>query len=340
MKSVFILSSERSGTNLLRSLIGRHSQISAPVAPHLLLTLGSTCKYYGDLNKKERSIKLIEDSMKIVNHSYHDWKLNKLSSNEIYEKYNPNSLIKIKDALFSEKALDENKSVYFSKELKNYRYFEQLIRELKETKFIYLHRDPRDIVVSWLRTPLFMHTPYQIITNWIEEQKACLDLLEKHPSKILSISYEELIEKTKETITKCLHFIGVKIEPICFQTDRNNQESKRNEFWKNLSKPIMTENSKKYLNELSEKDILIIESSSKEIMVKLGYTDLRSSADWNKQDTPEFKKMETTLTEKSKLKNKEFYETTMSQLKSKLEMQDKIYKEIIKDSENYKDEIL
>ena len=33
---IILLVSERSGSNLLRTLIGNHSDISAPIAPHLL----------------------------------------------------------------------------------------------------------------------------------------------------------------------------------------------------------------------------------------------------------------------------------------------------------------
>ena len=46
---IVLLASERSGSNLLRSLLGNHSQISAPVAPHLLVEFYNSSKYYGDL---------------------------------------------------------------------------------------------------------------------------------------------------------------------------------------------------------------------------------------------------------------------------------------------------
>ena len=50
MKRIMILASERSGTNLLRTLLGNHNDISAPVAPHFFDAFKETIHLYGDLN--------------------------------------------------------------------------------------------------------------------------------------------------------------------------------------------------------------------------------------------------------------------------------------------------
>jgi hypothetical protein len=52
MKKVIFLASERSGTNLLRTLLGNHPDIDAPVAPHFLDAFNESVGLYGDLKRR------------------------------------------------------------------------------------------------------------------------------------------------------------------------------------------------------------------------------------------------------------------------------------------------
>lgn len=47
---IILLASERSGSNLLRTLLGNHSDISAPVAPHLIKMFYPIKHYFSDLH--------------------------------------------------------------------------------------------------------------------------------------------------------------------------------------------------------------------------------------------------------------------------------------------------
>ena len=46
MVKICLLSSERSGSNLLRLMLGSHNQISAPSAPHIVNNLGKYIHLY------------------------------------------------------------------------------------------------------------------------------------------------------------------------------------------------------------------------------------------------------------------------------------------------------
>lgn len=68
MKKIIILASERSGTNLLRTLLGNHKHICAPVAPHFFDAFRPNIHLYGDLNKATNAEKLLDHMIRLSNH--------------------------------------------------------------------------------------------------------------------------------------------------------------------------------------------------------------------------------------------------------------------------------
>lgn len=332
MKKIFIIASERSGTNLLRTLLGNHHDIVAPIAPHFLNTFYPILRYYGFLKEKKQCKLLIKDAIALANHPYHNWQLN-TSEKKIYEKYQPNSLVSIIDALYQEKATSLNKNNYVSKGIHNFNFVALIKQELTNVKFIYLYRDPRDKVASSLRKPLFMHTPFQVINRWNEEQNKCITLSKIYQEDVFMLKYEDLIKNTEKEMSKLLNFFNLDIDPSCFNTNKNNKEAKRNEFWKNLDKAIIKDNDKKYKSQLLEKDILIIESIAKENMKVLGYS-LDTTADWNKSMSLIFRISEVLKIKLSTKKNKNFYLKEMAILKDKHTLIKQIKANIKKNCEN------
>lgn len=77
VKPIILLVSERSGSNLLRTLLGRHSQIQAPIAPHFLAESNNSCNYYGNLNHISNREKLCDDMLALVNQEFNNWEVQK-----------------------------------------------------------------------------------------------------------------------------------------------------------------------------------------------------------------------------------------------------------------------
>lgn len=282
---IFILASERSGTNLLRILINNHHLISAPVAPHFFDVFYNLIKYYAPLKNKRNGQQLLKDALALANHPYHDWAL----PEETLASESVDSLTDCIDQLYRAKAALEDKSGYCSKGIHNFNYAHYIKEAIPEAKFVYLVRDPRDHVASWLRTPLYLHTPYQVISKWNAEQDQCLNLEEIYRQDFIRIRYEDLIADTIETMSKVQHFLGLPIDENCFSTSGDNKEAERNELWRNLSKPIISDNKKKYLKTLKPYQLRIIESVAKENMIELGYTDFETPADWQINNSVVFK---------------------------------------------------
>lgn len=268
MQSIFLLGSERSGSNLLRTLLGNHSDISAPIAPHLTDVFKYRFGEYSPLNYDKKK-ELLNDINAYVNYEFNNW--NVQFSHEREELSSLNSFIDYLNFAFSQKALKENKTNYFCKDNHNHKYALGIAKDIPNAKFIYLYRDPRDHVSSWMKSPLFLHTPYEAIIKWKTEQEEILLLKEFFCLDIYDLKYEDLIEKPEMQMTKVLEFIGVNIEESCFQTKRSNAEALKNPLWKNINKPIKKSNQGNFKKVLNHREINLIESLTSDLMLKLGY---------------------------------------------------------------------
>lgn len=305
MKKIFLLGSERSGSNLLRTLLGNHSKISAPIAPNFCNVFINNLNLYkagGDFKKAM----LLKDMELYVNHPFNRWNI-KIDPKRAIEKYNPSTLFHFIDLFFTEKAIQDGKHAYFSKDNHNHKYALGILKNIPEAKFIYLYRDPRDHVASWLRSPFHLHSAYKAIAKWVNEQKECLHLYNFYGVDMCFLKYEDLVDNVEAEMIKVLNFIELPLETACFVTNKSNQEVEINPLWKNINKPIIKNNYGKYKDVLSGEDIKMIETIGKKEMEILGY-DLHSKADWKKGNEFIFKMKQKWIEFRSRKKHKMFHE--------------------------------
>ena len=170
--------------------------------------------------------------------------------------------------------------MYCSKGIHSFNFIDEFRSGLPDVKFVHMVRDPRDHVASWLKSPQSKFTPYDIIQRWKEEQNTIMQAFKVKGFSCVSIRYEDLISDSEKEMSKVLHSLEMKIDSSCFSTNSSNEESKRNAYWKNLSKPLISDNKGKYHEFLNDDDILIVESIVKEEMEFFGY-ELESAANWS-----------------------------------------------------------
>ena len=104
-----------------------------------------------------------------------------------------------------------------------------------------------------------------------------------------------------------VEFIGLEKDPNCYTTESQNTESERNEFWKNLSKPIQSDNSRKYLKSLNRKDLHLIESYCHNIMKILGYDQFETELKWDKSKSYVFQFFDLGRRLKSRIKKQKVF---------------------------------
>lgn len=280
------MSSERSGSNLLRTLLGNHSRISAPTAPHFLNFLHRLIPFYGPLEEPENARTLFSDMLAIVNHPNYDWKLS-LEFDQILDEYHPRIFLDFFDLFYREQALSRGKERFVCKENNLFDFAFQLRSYYPSAKFIYLVRDPRDYAASFMRVPLVFDLPYDAARNWAIEQQKVDVLINTFDLKPCTLRYEGLISHTRDVMSQLLEFIGEPIDDRCFEVNvGKNANLTWNVYWTNLNKPVIRDNTRKYLNQFDGKTINMIESITRDYMIKLGY-ELDTIADW--QEAPFFR---------------------------------------------------
>jgi hypothetical protein len=268
---VFIMSSERSGSNLLRVLLGNHSNIASPVTAQLLNTVAPCSRFYAPFSDSVNAKALFNEMMKIVNHEYHSWDLQ--ADFDSFYDHEVTTFLDFFNFFYSEQMKKETgKGRIVFKENCVFNYAFELLSYYPDAKFIYLYRDPRDYVASWMKVPLGYESPEKAIKVWAGEQLKCDQVINVFGLSCYRLKYEDLIADTPGCMSEVLKFIGEPVEENCFFTDSGKNKSVTwNEYWKNLDKPVIKDNSGKFLKLFDEETIRLLEFHSKEFMLKLGY---------------------------------------------------------------------
>lgn len=78
----------------------------------------------------------------------------------------------------------------------------------RRLRYIYLVRDPRDVAMSFMKTPVGDKHYYAITKKWVKLQNQAIHILESTPDLLCLIHYEDLLEDRKNEISFINDFIG------------------------------------------------------------------------------------------------------------------------------------
>ena len=273
---IVLLSSERSGTNLLRALLSTHTKIASPPPCGILDTLAPyQFRYLSPLHSTHMS-EMIEDAIILTQTHMNPWDV-ELKHDMVSERISSPSfwgLFRTINELYAEQY---DCPFWFSKEPGSFNYIYNFKVHLPNVKFIYMVRDGRDVATSILKGKLHEFHIYNVAKCWAHEQKLCLNAYSDPimSDQMFMIKYEDLIENTESVLSNLMNFLGLDFEKeqLNFhQSDDVLEHAKKSKFWKNLSKPIDKSNKGMFLNNLSEKQIEIFESIAWNEMRALDYS--------------------------------------------------------------------
>jgi len=271
------MSSERSGSNLLRTLLDNHSELYGPRAPQLMKTFEGILPYYNGLDSNLPIPELFEDMKKVLNHQFHDWKV---EGDLNYIAPEANNFFDLWQAFYDFDLKKHAASSIVCKENNIFDFAFEILNAMPSAKFLYLYRDPRDVAASWMKVPLGFKNVNEAAMNWHREQMKCIKAIKNFGLPVQLISYEALINNTPKEMTRLLEGLNLKVEEACFQTESTkNKDLKWNKYWENLDKPVMSSNSGKYKISLTGEEIKIIETRCQQSMKILGY-ELNTEANW------------------------------------------------------------
>jgi sulfotransferase family protein len=272
---IFMIGIQRSGSNLLRLMLNELPEIAAPHPPHILQRMMPLVPYYGDLRKERAFTVLVDDVCRLVELNPVPWEGVVLDRKDVAARCRKRSLVAVFGAVYDVMAEAWHAKTWCCKSLANVYYLPQIEDYFVGAKYVYLHRDGRDVAVSFSKAVVGEKHFYHIAKEWDEAQRLALDFRSKIPVKrFFNLSYEALTAEPEKTARGLCRFLEVPYKPAMLEFYKSG-EAKRaasaSNLWENVTSPVMRQNTRKFLKEAREEDIRIFESVAGGSLDRLGY---------------------------------------------------------------------
>jgi hypothetical protein len=275
MDFTFLICSERSGSNLITKIMDRHSQYCGPSPTHIFRILLENRHRYGNLNQPENWNAFLEDSAAIMNTMLGVWstRWNAQSLNELVPFQKTADVLK---AIYENEALANGKKKVFIKENHLYRYIPFILSEFDTARFVYVVRDPRDMALSWKRSPSLRGGVIRAANTWKNDQSESVKLLSylMEQERMILLRYEDLLTNPEYELCRLCNFLEIIFEPQMLTQSPGNltvRNAHRAADWENLRNPLMRSNFHKFNGQLLEEEVGYVEKVCQEEMEFLGY---------------------------------------------------------------------
>ena len=269
------IGTQRSGSNLFRLMLNEFDGVYAPHPPHLLKTFYPILSKYQNLNDDVNLQKLIEDMLKWIHNNPVRWN-NVPSYSELFESLNKRSLFEIFRLLYTTNAIKENKNKFWCcKSLFNLKFYN--LKEFKSLNpiYIYIYRDGRDVASSFKNASIGDKHIYFLAKQWQSDQVICKKIKDNTSDyNFFSVKYEDLLIYPRKILKRFCEKYDITYNDDFlnyYKSEESKLTSSSGSLWKNLSKPIISNNKGKYKTELSSNEIKIFESLNYESLKLLGY---------------------------------------------------------------------
>ena len=219
----FMIGSQRSGSNWLRTMLDQREDLVGPHPPHVMREFMPLISKFGDLSQDENFSILVDHVCTFVERNQVPWNDKygqrivfcrqtvcdqAKSSCDRLEKQDEGCLndelylLSIFDGVMDFFADANGKELWLCKSMGMSAYHTSLLKFYgqRRLRYIYLVRDPRDVALSFMNTPVGDKHYYAIVKKWAKLQKQAIAILDDTPDIIYNIKYEELLEDKKNVV--------------------------------------------------------------------------------------------------------------------------------------------
>ncbi len=276
---IFLICSERSGSNLVGSIVGEHPEVYAHPPYHLGRDLIMRLHDVTDGGASSPALQVLKDNAVTRIGKYRgeeeadrfaDW----------LEQQNEISPQAVARFVFQEMPLEAHGKRAFIKENNAHQMLFFLVDCFPDAKYIFQVRDPRDFLLSCTaRRKRWLGNKYGSVRNamnvWRDDQLGGLTaygLL--GPQRVLLQRYEDLVSDFDTTVARLCEFLGLEFDERMHkfhEADRAQELAVKGGPRENLAKPLMTENFRKYRKGLSRGQVRIVEAYVGDLMDRFGY---------------------------------------------------------------------
>lgn len=273
---IFMIGTQRSGSNLLRLMLNQLPEVAAPHPPHILQRLAPMLSGYGDLKQDAGFMRLVDDVCQLVELNPVPWEGVALDRQDVAFRCSERSLAAVFGAVYDIMAETRGARTWCCKSLANINYLNDIEHYFRDSaKYIYLYRDGRDVAVSFRKAVVGEKHFYHIAKEWGATQQLALGMRERAGSKrFISVRYEDITAQPESTMQRLCKFLGYAYTPSMLnfhETDEARKAAKSSDLWGNVASPVMADNTRKFLREAGEADIRVFELVAGNALDALGY---------------------------------------------------------------------
>jgi hypothetical protein len=269
------IGTQRSGSNLLRVMLNQLPEISAPHPPHVLKTFYPLLPYYGDLTVTGKFFQLVSDVCHWVKLNPVPWEGVDLDPRVVHRACSKNTLLEIFIRIHEMKTVADHASISCCKSMESIWYADELEKSGVQPVYIHIYRDGRDVALSFLKAIVGQKHIYFLAKKWAEEQALSLQLKTRVGLKrFISVRYEDLIKNPSNEMQRICNELNLRYDEGVlnyFLSKESINTSSAGLMWRNVAKPIMSNNVNKFSQELSLEEIEIFETVAGSILHELGY---------------------------------------------------------------------
>lgn len=274
-----MIGTQRSGSNLLRLMMNQLKAISSPHPPHILERMNPLMQNYGDLTSDDNFAMLVDDVCRLVELNPVAWSgmifNREVITTKAETKAKKRSLMSVYGAIYDLYAESQSAKTWCCKSLANINYINDIEEYFDRPKYVYLYRDGRDVALSFQKAVVGEKHIYCIAKEWANTQAKALSLRNLiDEDRFHTISYEQLTQQPEKTARSLCGFLNTAYTPAMLDFHKTSEARKAAEssnLWGNVTNPILQNNSKKYLKELSFDEISIFESVAGNMLEALAY---------------------------------------------------------------------
>jgi hypothetical protein len=270
-KPIFLVSSPRSGSTLLRLILDAHPNIAIPPPGYLFHFLYPYLYSYGDLSEADNFRALIEDFLEVP--TLKKWPI-EVTVDGVMAGSRERSFRGIYQFLHETYAGAQGKPRWGNKSPRNCFWLEEIVALFPDAKIVHLLRDGRDVAIDLAEAEFQPHSVYCGALRW----EKCIRVVEDARQRLgaesfLEVRYEDLCADPESTLREICAFVGEDFAPQMLhhhQTDSAKTWG-QNPVHAATMRPITTDFVGMYKTRLPARDRTALDAAIGATLARNGY---------------------------------------------------------------------